>query len=381
MEKLIEISTLRLLQYIEKENFQGYDPHDALNSALVSKLAGSSKWLRIAFTQAFRRMPLNIRPLLGTQKGYNPKGMGLFLSAYVNLYSVYKKECDLEQIKRLADWLMDNYCGDYSGCCWGYNFDWQSREAFRSKHTPTVVATAFIANALLDAYHITRSDECLAVARSSCDFIINDLNRTYEDETFCCSYSPLDNSQVYNTTMLGAKLLARVYALTDETELLDAAERTLEFCVNCQNDDGSWGYGVLPYQQWIDSFHTGYNLECLYDFMKYSGIDSFQESFERGLQFYKQNLFLDDFTPKYYHNKIHPIDIHCPAQAIICFAKFGDVDFARNVALWTIDNMQDPAGYFHYQRHRFYRNKIPYMRWGQAWMIYALSALIRALEE
>ena len=30
-----------------------------------------------------------------------------------------------------------------------------------------------------------------------------------------------------------------------------------------QNKDGSWVYGMLPVQSWIDSFHTGYNLDAI----------------------------------------------------------------------------------------------------------------------
>jgi len=157
--------------------------------------------------------------------------------------------------------------------------------------------------------------------------------------------------------------------------MLEEAARSIEFAMNHQNDNGSWGYGILPYQQWIDSFHTGYNLECLHDFMRFSGIDKYQEHFERGLRFYRKNFFLDDFTPKYYNNEVYPIDIHCPAQAIVCFAGFGDIDFASKIALWTIENMQDPTGYFYYQKGRYYKNKVPYMRWGQSWMLYALSRL------
>ena len=376
MEELIENALSSLLRYVEREKFQGYDPFDALNSPVLSQLAGSSKWLRISFIQLLRRMPLNLRPLLGIPKGYNPKGMGLFLSTYVNLYRVYNERRYLDQSSFLADWLIDNCCDRYSGYCWGYNFDWQNRDTFRPKYTPTIVTTTFIANALLDAYEILRNDEYLKIARSSCDFILNDLNRSYEGNTFCCSYSPLDKSQVYNATMLGSKLLARVYSFTNETELLDKAERTIEFAINCQNEDGSWVYGALPYQQWIDSFHTGYNLECLYDFMKFSGINIYLKHFEKGLQFYWSNFFLDDFTPKYYHNKDYPIDIHCSAQAIICFTKFGDIEFAGKIAVWTIKNMQDSSGYFYYRKNRLLKNRIPYMRWSQAWMMYALSILI-----
>jgi hypothetical protein len=37
--------------------------------------------------------------------------------------------------------------------------------------------------------------------------------------------------------------------------------------------------------------------------------------------------------------------------------------------------MQDKEGYFYYQIYPLIINKIPYMRWGQAWMLLALSTL------
>jgi hypothetical protein len=48
---------------------------------------------------------------------------------------------------------------------------------------------------------------------------------------------------------------------------------------------------------------------------------------------------------------------------------------AQRIARWAIDNMQDESGYFYYQKTKWYTNKIPYIRWSQAWMFYALSSL------
>jgi hypothetical protein len=71
------------------------------------------------------------------------------------------------------DYLTETIIGlkseNYSGACWGYNFDWQARAFFQPRYTPTVVATTFIANALLDAYEITNNPSLLKVARSACD--------------------------------------------------------------------------------------------------------------------------------------------------------------------------------------------------------------------
>jgi len=38
--------------------------------------------------------------------------------------------------------------------------------------------------------------------------------------------------------------------------------------------------------------------------------------------------------------------------------------------------MQDIEGFFYYQKWKWYTNKIPYIRWSQAWMFYALAYLI-----
>ncbi len=70
----------------------------------------------------------------------------------------------------------------------------------------TVVATTFIADALIEAYEITKNDSYLDVAISASKFVLNDLNRSYNDEgDFTFSYSPIDKTQVYNAGLLVIK--------------------------------------------------------------------------------------------------------------------------------------------------------------------------------
>jgi hypothetical protein len=54
---------------------------------------------------------------------------------------------------------------------------------------------------------------------------------------------------------------------------------------------------------------------------------------------------------------------------------------AERIADWAIENMQDETGYFYYQKTKLFTNKIPYIRWSQAWMFYALSYLISFQEK
>ena len=46
----------------------------------------------------------------------------------------------------------------------------------------------------------------------------------------------------------------------------------------------------------------------------------------------------------------------------------------------NIDNMQDQNGFFYHQKWPFLTNKIPYLRWGQAWMMFALSSLMEEID-
>ena len=96
------------------------------------------------------------------------------------------------------------------------------------------------------------------------------------------------------------------------------------------------------------------------------------------------NLFTASGVPKYYHNQKYPIDIHSIAQSIITLLEFKDfdskaMDLAVDIFKWGVENMQSRKGYFFYQQKRFYKNKISYMRWSQAWMLYALSIFAQAL--
>ena len=378
----------RLENFIENEAWCGYDPYDGLNSRFLRFLTFNGKWSRIAITQAVKRSPINFRPLLGIRKMRNPKAMGLLAHAYIERYRRKKNQKYLVKVREILDWLITNSSIGYKGYSWGYNFDWQSAVFYLPKGVPTVVNTAFIANAFLDASKILKEKNYLDVARSACDFILNDLNRSYCSEfensisPFCFSYSPGDKLCVHNANLLAAELLARVYSITREEILLRHAKYAVDFTLAYQNHDGSWYYGILPQQKYIDSFHTGFvlvSLKNILNYLDYVDNSGFRQILLKGYEYYKRTFFEDNGMPHYYHNKTYPIDLHCSAQGIITFLKFseydhGAINMAKKVATWAIDNMWDNKNrYFCFQKTKYFINKIPYMRWPNAWMFYALA--------
>ena len=335
---------------------------------------------KLLWIQFFKRAPFNLRGLFGIKKEYNSKALALFLSAYCNLYTICPSKKKLSKINFFIDTILGNSSLGYSGSCWGYNFDWEARAFSQPINTPTIVASSFVANALLDAYLITNDIKLLEAARSTCQFILKDLNRTYDSKgNFSFSYSPIDKSVVFNASLLGAKILSRVYTYTKEILLIQEAKKVVDFCCDRQNFDGSWTYGILPYHQWIDNFHTGYNLECIADYMKFSDDFSYSIHLEKGFTFYIETFFLKNGIAKYYHNSIFPIDIHSAAQLLVTLEHLNlfdaHVPLVKHVLNWTIDHMQSKRGYFYYQINKYFFSKISYMRWSQAWMFYSFSIL------
>lgn len=364
-----------MLRYIEAEDYAGYDPYDALNSPWVRRLGSRNKWLRIGATHLVRRSPVNLRPLLGIRKGHNPKGIGLFLWGYSKLYALTRDPRYGEKVDYLLEMLERLRSSGYSGNCWGYNFDWQSWTFLRPAGTPTIVNTSFIGHALLDCYELTGRPRALEMALPIKEFILRDLHRTRLDDAFCFSYTPVDTEAVHNANLLGASILARLTRYGRDDQLEPAVRASLAYSMRHQREDGSWFYADTSIQSWIDSFHTGFNLQAIRYILDAGLASRFLAAYRRGVEYYAAHFFLADGTPKYYHDRIYPIDIHSPAQATCFFCREGREyeGLTERIVAWMLENMYNGRGCFYFRKGRFLTNHIPYMRWSQAWAFHALT--------
>jgi len=373
----------RLSLYVEQTEWRGYDPFDALNSPVVKALSFNQKWLRVAWTQLFRRSPVNLRPLFLTRKGMNPKGLGLFLSAVIRQFQRTGDQKYKIQADQLIN-LIESHCiQGYAGPCWGYNFDWQNTKFLFEKGTPTLVNTSVVCDALLDAYEEWGDRRHLETARKACTFVLTDLHRTVTEQGICFSYTPEDASMVYNASILGGRLLARVGRITGNQELISVAAQTVSFLLSRQRDDGSWSYGEWQMQQHIDSYHTGFNLEALADIHRFLPDLKIEDAMMRGLNFYMTHLFKADGFPKFLSDQDYPVDIH-NISALIPLVKCAryrnnDLDLKR-ISSWFIREMQGRGGQFYFRKGRHWINKTPFIRWGQAWAYLSLSIYAQHLK-
>jgi hypothetical protein len=407
----------QLWKYCRAQGLAGYDPFDGLNSLLFQATPlKNSRVARLAWTQFHKRSPINFRSLVKVPRERNAKAVALFaLAALADFRRSPTRENEIEARELLDDLIWMSLKG-FKGACWGYNFDWQSRSFFVPRGTPTIVPTAFAGRALCEAAEVFSREEYLPFARTICDFILNDLNPTEEaNDEVCFSYSPLDQTRVFNASLLAGETLATIGRMLDEQSLIDWARRAALYVVHRQQQDGSWAYGADSHQGWADNFHTAYILTSLTRIVQSSqvgkgglpshGIEEeraqaalpnlrggdgtnldFNNALLRGYDFWTKRFFLPHGWPRYFPDRLYPADIHSAASAIVALVELrGQIPntlmLAQEIAAWSLANLRDAHGFFYYQKRRFFRVKIPYMRWAEAWMMYALSLLREALEK
>lgn len=382
----IHESLIRLERWVEDAGWKAYDTFDGLSSPFAPVCTFGHPLLKIAWQQGVRRFPLNLRPLLGIKPGMSTKGMGFFAQGYLRRYQVHQDPVYLEKAKYCLKWLIENRCPQFKGFAWGNHFDYQSRGGNIAKGTPTIVWTGLIAHAFLDAYEMLHDESYLDVARSACEFILDELGWQEFPEGALLRYYPDADILIHNSSMIGASLLARVHSLEPNQRFRDMAERAIQYTVHHQTPEGGWYYGVGKKWAWIDSFHTGYVLEALAIFSRATGATEYDRPLRKGYEFFIRTFFLPDGTPRYYDYKTLPIDIQCASQAVQTLVNLRDlhpdsVTTAVSVANWTIDNMQDKTGYFYYRKYPLMTNKTPTLHWGQATMFAALATLLSHLNE
>jgi hypothetical protein len=412
-----------LWKWCRAQGFAGYDPYDGLNSRLFQTTPFKNfRAARLSWIQFHKRSPLNFRSLVRIPRERNAKGIALFaLAALADYRRTRTKQAEIEA-RELLDDLMWMRLKGFSGACWGYNFDWQSRNFFLPRGTPTIVPTAFAARALCEAAEVFGHEEYLPFVRTVCDFIINDLNRPEETtDEICFSYSPLDRTRVFNASLLAGETLVTVGKLTTEESLIDYGLRAAQYLLRRQREDGSWGYGAEPHQGWSDNFHTAFILTSLSRIISGSepravatgstdrastqrriqtrvspdlrrefksqrtvatGLNhQLGTALRAGYTFWRERFFLENGWPKYFPDRLYPADAHSAGAALATLVELRQVDppaldLAARVARWAVENLRDNRGYFYYQRRRFYRARIPYTRWSEAWMMYGLARLL-----
>jgi hypothetical protein len=296
--------------YLERVDYRGYDPYDALLAPMWrAPLLRSARLLRRCAQQVLLRLPWNLRPLLGIPPGEDPVTLALALRGYAALWQLEPAQRPLWE-QRLEELLLrlQRLRSPGWNAAWGYHFPWEARRMSLGAWEPTIVATGIVTDALFRLATVLGWELPALLCRNAAEELSERFPTSInEPQRLCWAYSPHDRQQVLNATLFGARLCAQAVRLGAPVELLGIAERAVRFVVEHQLLNGAFPYaaGGDP-RTWVDHFHTGYVLECLHAYEALTGDHRFHSALERGWEFYRRHLFTPEGIPRWSSRRRYP---------------------------------------------------------------------------
>lgn len=387
-------SVSSLQGWVSRNGWAGYDPYDIQQwrFALPASLRNLAPfhWPLAAMVRVAQMAPHLSRRLFVPRRIY-PKAMGLFAHAYAILSDSHGDANYGKMAAECASWLLDHGSPGYQGLGWGLPFDWQSRTVIPAG-TPCATVSAVCGDAFFELYLRTKDDEHLDTCLRICRGFEVDLNADgVGPDAVCFSYTPLDRFHVHNANLMVAAFLAKVGRAADRADLVDLANRAGNYALGEQREDGSLDYWGRDQSEGLqqDVYHSGFEIRALDSLARSTGRTEFSEAAARYFDFFRQVYFGEDGAARRNPGDPEVIDIHGCAEAMICCAQMASerpeaMELLVKTAKWTIDNMQLPEGWFAYRlisRHgRTRRIELPFIRWGQAWMMRALAATMEVID-
>ncbi len=392
---LADSAASALRRWVEPRNWVGFDPYDLRAhpvylwaSRTNGRLRIPARALRGAFALVETYCPEAARKLLRIEGALNPKGIALFARAYLTLFALKRDPALAELAEHCLKLLRDTVAPGHCGAGWGYPFNWQSRN-FIPANTPNAVVTHAAGDAFWRAYRLWGKEEHLETCSGICRFFLTGLNRHIsESGGQCFSYTPVDRMRVLNVSLFVSEFLIRIGVHIGNSDFVAEGMRGVDYVLNNQNPDGSWYYFAAEegLRNSIDHYHTGFVLRSLRSVAAVTADTRVSEALTRGFAFYWMHLFTPDHLPKMTAEHLFPVNIHSVAEALIALSEFRRMDSfvarypiaARLTTLleWTDSNMRDSAGFYYFSKTRRRTARIPFMRWGQAWMLVALSEVL-----
>ncbi|PIQ10269.1 MAG: hypothetical protein COW71_03235 [Ignavibacteriales bacterium CG18_big_fil_WC_8_21_14_2_50_31_20] len=398
LKNKIEFSIINLDTWITQNGFSGFDPYDVKSIHLIRKITeyGNKNFLfeifREIIFELFLMFPNLSRKLLNVKPQINPKAIGLLAKSYIDIYQVFNDEKYLKKAYECINWLDENYSKDYPGKGWGYPFAWQAKEEIPA-NTPNGIVTTAVADAYWSMYKLTNESKYLQVCSEICVFLIDLPKDKIDEAQICFSYTPIFVNHVHNLNLFVAEFLIKVGQEVDNSTWVETGIKATNYTASNQMNDGAFDYNGPPEkpQNFVDNYHTAFVLRQLYSIWQLTKDEKYFNILEKGYNYYINNFFENDRIPKFTKTRKYRIDIHSSAESINCLCELSPhfpkgIEIAKNVATWTIENLQDKKGFFYHGifKSRFigvpFKSKIAYIRWGEAWMLKGLSNLLKTIK-
>jgi hypothetical protein len=222
-----------------------------------------------------------------------------YAMGFAYLYDASDQPGTFEKAVHFLDVLKETRCPGFEEYCWGYPFDWVTRNGTIASQTPLITSTPYAYEAFLQCQQLRPNEEWRRVLASIARHAFTDIKEfKVSEDSASCSYTPFDSGGIINAAAYRASLLTSASKVLDIDAYRQAAERNLNFVLDAQNADGSWYYAVDGVRDFVDHFHTCFVMKALAKIQTLTGHERCLAALAKGVDYYLAHLFDSDGLPK-----------------------------------------------------------------------------------
>lgn len=310
-----------------------------------------------------------------------------YAMGFARLAETSGKEKYLEQAVQYLEALIESRCSEFQNYCWGYPFDWVTRTGVMRTGTPLITTTPYVYEAFEDVYRIDGNERWLEVMESIAEHALHDIHdREISANSATAGYNPVDEvGGVVNASAYRAFLLSTASLRFRREDYRQAADRNLNFVLDCQQSDGSWPYAVDGARDFVDHFHTCFVLKALAKIERQTADPRCTAAISAGVGYYVENLFDEAGLPRPFSRAprltVYERELYDYAECLnLCSLLRGRFlsleDRLRTALADLLDHWQKPDGSFRTRRLRFGWDNVPMHRWAQSQLFRALCMLM-----
>jgi hypothetical protein len=310
-----------------------------------------------------------------------------YAMGFTFLYEATGTSAHLEKAVHFLEELKKSRCRGFKEYCWGYPFDWVTRNGTIKEQTPLITTTPYAFEAFLQVHQLQPRGGWKEIIESIARHASTNIKDFRTSATASsCSYSPFDTGGVINAAAYRAFLLTSASMALSNEHYWKIAERNLNFVLEAQNQNGSWFYATDGVRNFVDHFHTCFVMKALAKIHTLNGEPRILHALERGLNYYLKNLFSEDGLPRPFSKAprltVYKHELYDCAECINLCLLLRDRFPELNATLETVVEgiLRDwikPDGSFRSRRLMLGWDNVPMHRWAQSQMFRSLAFYLR----
>jgi hypothetical protein len=303
---------------------------------------------------------------------------------------LYQATGDSDYLKKAVHFLnvlKETRSSQFNEYCWGYPFDWVTRNGIIKQQTPLITSTPYIYEAFLQVFELDGRDEWKKVLESIARHASVGINDFRTSETASsCSYTPFDKGGVINAAAYRAFLLTSASKILANDRYWRIAERNLNFVLEAQNPDGSWYYAVDGVRDFVDHFHTCFVMKALAKIHSLTGHEACLKALAQGVKYYQENLFDQDGLPRPFSKAprltVYKRELYdcaeCINLSLLLRDRFSQLEATlETVVAEILKNWIKPDGSFRSRQLLLGWDNVPMHRWAQSQIFRNLAFYLR----